>query len=153
MKRHIFLLFAIIFLLCACAGEPPSPPGPPAEIYWTVEDLKAAYPGTRFPAVTGGTFTDAEPTNGKPYLSIRYELSTGESFVFKLGHDFDGELAVESPLAETAHFTFYLLPKDADDVETVTPYLLVTPEGENIFLRLFNQTSSIDAYAQLIVLS
>ena len=150
MKKYIFCLFAVGLLLCGCIDEPASPPGPPAVIYWTAEELRADYPDRLFPAVTGGTFTDANPTDGKPYLSIRYELPTGEAFVFKLGHDFDGELAVDTPVAQTEYFTFYLLPKSADDVDSVTPYLLVTPEGEYIFLRLFDQTATMENYAQLI---
>ena len=149
MIKRLLFLAALLAALTSCTHEPPSPPGPPAQVFYTLEDLTAAYPDTLLPTVTDGIFTDATPYDS--YLSIRYELVTGEVFAFRVFHRPASVNIVGDVLFENEQFRLYLLEQSANDVENVTPYLLVTPDGD-IVLRLFNGKTSVEDYAKMIVL-
>ena len=149
MKR-LFILAVSLLTLCGCSAEKETtPPGPPEVVYFSLEEVSAAYPDMCLPRVSGDVFTDATPYEDD--LAMRYELPTGEAFVFRVFFDTDPAPIAGAPRFDGEGFLLYDVQKSSDDVDNVSIYLLVT-KTRHIILRLFDQAGDIETYAQLITI-
>ena len=149
MKR-LLIFAACLLALCGCSPKKEfNPPGPPEVVYFSLEEVTAAYPDMSLPRVSGGTFTDATPYTND--LDMRYELPSGEAFVFCVSFDTDPAPIAGATRFDTEDFLLYDVQKSPDDVDNVSIYLLVTKD-RHIILRLFDQRGDIETYAKLITI-
>ena len=149
MKR-LLILAMVLLALCGCSvEEEATPPGPPEVVYFLFEEVTAAYPDMCLPRVSGGVFTDATPYENN--LAMRYELPSGEAFVFYVLFDTDPAPIAGATRFAGDDFLLYDVQKSADDVDNVSIYLLDTGE-RHIILRLFDQAGEIEKYAKFITI-
>ena len=149
MKR-LLIFAACLLALCGCSPKKEfNPPGPPEVVYFSLDEVTAAYSDMSLPRVSGGTFTDATPYASD--LDMRYELSSGEAFVFCIPFDTDPAPIAGAVRFDGEDFLLYDVQKSTDDVDNVSIYLLDTGE-RHIILRLFDQVGDIETYAQLITI-
>ena len=148
--KKLFILAVFLTTLCGCSAQKETtPPGPPEIVYFSLEEVTAAYPDMRLPRVSGGILTDATPYEDD--LAMRYELTSGEAFVFRVFFDTDPAPIAGAVRFDGEDFLLYDVQKSSEDVDNVSIYLLVTEE-RHIILRLFDQKEDITEYAKLITI-